>query len=157
MFADADGATRFEDFKKLENCLTGESSVAIGSRAHLEKESIASRSLFRTLLMYGFHFIVWFFTVRTVRDTQCGFKLFKRDLAIRLFNSIHVEGWAFDVELIYLLEWLRVSIDEVAINWVEIEGSKIVPVFSWLAMGLDVLKISFMYAIGAWQLPNRRA
>ena len=46
-------------------------------------------------------------------------------------------------------------INEVAINWVEIEGSKIVPVFSWLAMGLDVLKISFMYAIGAWQLPSR--
>ena len=53
------------------------------------------------------------------------------------------------------MEWLRVHINEVAINWVEIEGSKIVPVFSWLAMGLDVLKISFMYAIGAWQLPSR--
>lgn len=156
LFADADGATKFEDFKKLEQCLKQTESVAIGSRAHLEKESIASRSLFRTFLMYAFHFIVWFFTVRTVRDTQCGFKLFKRELAIKLFNLIHVEGWAFDVELIYLMEYLKINVNECAINWIEIEGSKIVPVFSWIAMGLDVLKISFMYSIGAWQLPSKQ-
>lgn len=105
--------------------------------------------------MYGFHFIVWFFTVRTVRDTQCGFKLFRRELAIKLFNSTHVEGWAFDVELIFIMEYLNVKVNEIAINWVEIEGSKIVPVFSWLAMGLDVLKISSMYGLGLWQLPSR--
>jgi len=156
LFADADGATKFEDFQKLEQCLktNDEQLVAIGSRAHMEKDAIASRSLFRTLLMYGFHFIVWFFTVRSVRDTQCGFKLFRRKTAIQLFNSIHVEGWAFDVELIYLLEYLKVNVNEIAVNWVEVDGSKIVPVFSWIAMGLDVLKISFMYTIGAWQLPK---
>lgn len=156
LFADADGATRFEDFEKLEQTLKDKDQlVAIGSRAHLEKESIASRSLFRTLLMYGFHFIVWFLTVRTVKDTQCGFKLFKRELAIKVFNQLHVEGWAFDVELIFLLEYLKVNINEVAVNWIEIEGSKIVPVFSWIAMGLDVLKISFMYTLGIWELPSR--
>ena len=157
LFADADGAAKFGDFKKLEQCLieSGDSVVAIGSRAHLEQESIAARSLFRTLLMYGFHFIVWFFTVRSVKDTQCGFKLFRRAIAIKLFNSVHVTGWAFDVELIYLMEYLKVNISEIAISWIEIEGSKIVPVFSWIAMGFDVLKISFMYAIGAWQLPSK--
>lgn len=38
-------------------------AIICGSRAHLEKEAIATRSAFRNLLMHGFHFLVWFFTV----------------------------------------------------------------------------------------------
>ena len=68
--------------------------VVCGSRAHLEQESIASRTLVRcstalylpstvnsterlpgTVLMYGFHACVWLFAVKTVKDTQCGFKV----------------------------------------------------------------------------------
>lgn len=161
LFADADGATQFVDFERLEDhinqAVCPELAVAIGSRAHLEKDSIASRSMFRTILMYGFHFVVWFFTVRSVKDTQCGFKLFGRKAAILLFNSIHVEGWAFDVELLYLCECFGLEMAEIAVNWQEIEGSKIVPVFSWLAMGRDVLTISIMYATGAWKLPDKQA
>jgi len=51
------------------------------------------RSLFRTLLMFGFHFLVWFLCVRGVRDTQCGFKLFSRPAARLLFWTQHVERW----------------------------------------------------------------
>lgn len=51
------------------------------------------RSYFRTLLMYGFHFLVWFLCVRGVRDTQCGFKLLTREAAARTFSSLHVERW----------------------------------------------------------------
>ena len=66
-----------------------------GSRAHLEDESIAQRTIIRTILMWvkitiatsdffqlhaaifrvGFHACVWIFAVRTVKDTQCGFKV----------------------------------------------------------------------------------
>lgn len=68
--------------------------VSCGSRAHLEEESVATRSFFRTVLMYGFHALVWLFTVRGVRDTQCGFKLLTRRAARILFNSLHVERWS---------------------------------------------------------------
>ncbi|CAK5023953.1 unnamed protein product [Meloidogyne enterolobii] len=97
LFSDADGATKFSDFSKLEKEMfslcngeneeekfNGESSIdwthpalVVGSRAHLADEAIAKRSLLRTVLMLGFHAMVWVFTVRTVRDTQCGFKLFR--------------------------------------------------------------------------------
>lgn len=157
LFADADGATKFQDFQKLEkfildNADSNQYPVAIGSRAHLEKESIATRSLLRTILMYGFHFIVWLLTVRTVKDTQCGFKLFGREIAKILFTHIHVERWAFDVELI--AEHLKCKIGEVCVNWREIEGSKIVPFWSWLQMGKDVTLIFLKYSIGAWSLPK---
>lgn len=52
--------------------------------------------------MYGFHVIVSTLCVRDVRDTQCGFKLFDRTAAKRVFTPMHIERWAFDVELLYV-------------------------------------------------------
>lgn len=63
--------------------------------------------------MKGFHFLVAFLCSKKVQDTQCGFKLFTRATAEILFRTLHIEGWAFDVELIYVAESLGVSIKEV--------------------------------------------
>lgn len=68
-------------------------AIVCGSRAHLEDEAIATRSLFRTVLMHGFHTLVWILAVRSVRDTQCGFKLLTREAARVCFSSLHVERW----------------------------------------------------------------
>ena len=125
LFADADGATTFEDIVKLEESLAeievGGHGIVCGSRAHLEEESIASRTVIRTILMYGFHACVWIFAVKTVQDTQCGFKvtiintysiktiklnplqLIKRKTAQILFKTLHIERWAFDVEMLKVL------------------------------------------------------
>lgn len=159
LFADADGATHFPDLDKLlaaiEPHTQGDANaevLAIGSRAHLEDESIAERSLFRTVLMRGFHLLVWLFAVRGIRDTQCGFKLFTRPAARTLFSLMHVERWAFDVELLFVAQHYRMPIEEIAVRWTEIDGSKVTPVWSWLEMGLDLFLIWFRYAIGAWSL-----
>ncbi|XP_073439352.1 dolichyl-phosphate beta-glucosyltransferase isoform X2 [Dendrobates tinctorius] len=158
LMADADGATKFADLEHVEAELEGlqpwpdNLAIACGSRAHLEKESIAKRSLFRTLLMYGFHSLVWFLCVRGVKDTQCGFKLFTREAAARTFTALHVDRWAFDVELLYIAQCLKIPIAEIAVNWTEIEGSKLVPFWSWLQMGRDLLFIRLRYLTGAWKL-----
>lgn len=158
IFADADGASKFNDIDKLEKFMfeNKESKylVAVGSRAHMEEEAVATRSLFRTILMKGFHLLVWTCCVRTIRDTQCGFKMFNRDSAILLFNSYHNESWAFDVELLYLAEQTNCTIGEIAINWQEVDGSKIVPVFSWIRMGWDVICLAFLYTFGIHKLPS---
>ncbi|XP_055792835.1 dolichyl-phosphate beta-glucosyltransferase isoform X2 [Salvelinus fontinalis] len=136
LMADADGATKFADVEKVEaglrdvNIKPENMAISCGSRAHLEEEAVASRSMFRTFLMYGFHFLVWFFCVRGIKDTQCGFKLFTREAALKTFSSLHVERWAFDVELLYIAQCFKIPIAEVAVNWTEIEGSKLVPVWS---------------------------
>ncbi|XP_008996392.1 dolichyl-phosphate beta-glucosyltransferase isoform X3 [Callithrix jacchus] len=158
LMADADGATKFPDVEKLEKGLKdlqpwpNQMAIACGSRAHLEKESIAQRSYFRTLLMYGFHFLVWFLCVKGIRDTQCGFKLFTREAASRTFSSLHIERWAFDVELLYIAQFFKIPVAEIAVNWTEIEGSKLVPFWSWLQMGKDLLFIRLRYLTGAWRL-----
>ncbi|XP_017029491.1 dolichyl-phosphate beta-glucosyltransferase [Drosophila kikkawai] len=158
LFADADGATKFPDYDKLEEALKQlapewqEDGIAIGSRAHLENDAIATRSFFRTILMHGFHFLVWLFAVRSIRDTQCGFKLFTRSTARKLFTSLHVERWAFDVELLFLAERLKVPMSEVAVRWTEIDGSKLTPFWSWLQMGTDLGMIWLRYLVGAWRI-----
>lgn len=162
LMADADGATKFEDLEKVETALKDISpkpdnmAIAVGSRAHLEEESVAQRSMFRTFLMYGFHFLVWFFCVRGIRDTQCGFKLFTREAALKTFCSLHVERWAFDVELLYIAQCFKIPIAEVAVKWTEIEGSKLVPFWSWLQMGRDLVFIRLRYITGAWRLESPR-
>uniref|UniRef100_A0A8C4N686 Dolichyl-phosphate beta-glucosyltransferase n=2 Tax=Eptatretus burgeri TaxID=7764 RepID=A0A8C4N686_EPTBU len=158
LMADADGATRFADIEAVEEALKkllgkdGELAIACGSRAHLEKESIAKRSYFRTLLMLGFHALVWALCVRGVRDTQCGFKLLSREAAWKTFSRLHVQRWAFDVEMLYIAQRLGIPVAEVAVTWTEIEGSKLVPFWSWLQMGRDLLFISLRYLTGAWSL-----
>ncbi|KAM9049819.1 dolichyl-phosphate beta-glucosyltransferase isoform 3-T3 [Megaptera novaeangliae] len=162
LMADADGATKFPDIEKLEKGLNDlqpwpdQMAIACGSRAHLEKESVAQRSYFRTLLMYGFHFLVWFLCVKGIRDTQCGFKLLTREAASRTFSSLHIERWAFDVELLYIAQFFKIPIAEIAVNWTEIEGSKLVPFWSWLQMGKDLLFIRLRYLTGAWRLEQTR-
>ncbi|XP_070839046.1 dolichyl-phosphate beta-glucosyltransferase [Chaetodon trifascialis] len=160
LMADADGATKFSDLDKVEaglnelNPKPENMAISCGSRAHLEKESVAQRSVFRTFLMYGFHFLVWFFCVRGIKDTQCGFKLFTREAALKTFSSLHVERWAFDVELLYIAQCFKIPIAEVAVNWTEIEGSKLIPFWSWLQMGLDLIFIRLRYITGAWKLQS---
>ncbi|XP_054576329.1 dolichyl-phosphate beta-glucosyltransferase isoform X1 [Eptesicus fuscus] len=162
LMADADGATKFPDVEKLEKGLNDlqpwpdQMAIACGSRAHLQTESIAQRSYFRTLLMYGFHFLVWFLCVKGIRDTQCGFKLLTREAASRTFSSLHIERWAFDVELLYIAQFFKIPIAEIAVNWTEIEGSKLVPFWSWLQMGKDLLFIRLRYLTGAWRLERTR-
>ncbi|XP_077596182.1 dolichyl-phosphate beta-glucosyltransferase [Stigmatopora nigra] len=158
LMADADGATKFADLEKVEEGLRQLSpkpdnmAVSCGSRAHLEQDALAQRSVFRNFLMWGFHFLVWSLCVRGIRDTQCGFKIFTREAALRIFSSLHVERWAFDVELLYMAQSLDIPVAEVAVNWTEIEGSKLVPFWSWLQMGRDLVFIRLRYLTGAWKL-----
>jgi dolichyl-phosphate beta-glucosyltransferase len=63
--------------------------------------------------MKGFHVLVTLLCTRNIRDTQCGFKLFTRQAAKIVFNSLHLERWAFDIELIYVAEMLGIPIREV--------------------------------------------
>ncbi|KAJ0179553.1 hypothetical protein K1T71_005265 [Dendrolimus kikuchii] len=169
LFADADGASKFEDITKLEIALkelihcdpvsqseliVNANALAIGSRAHLEEESLAKRSIFRNVLMYGFHFLVWLFTVRRIRDTQCGFKMFTRNAARVCFQSLHINRWAFDVEILYIAQKLNIPVSEIPVRWVEIEGSKVTPVLSWIQMGCDLGLIWLKYTIGAWKIKS---
>ena len=90
--------------------------ITLITRAHMAINSVKSRSLHRTILMYGFHLLVTLFTSKKVKDTQCGFKLFDRETAKYIFENIHLDRWAFDIEVIYIAEIKKFNLIEVCCN-----------------------------------------
>jgi hypothetical protein len=70
--------------------------------------------------MYAFHTFLHFIGIRSIKDTQCGFKLFTRRTCAKIFPSMHVERWAFDVECLYLAEQQSIPMIEVPVTWHEV-------------------------------------
>jgi dolichyl-phosphate beta-glucosyltransferase len=91
--------------------------------------------------------------VSGVQDTQCGFKLFSRAAARHLFSALHVERWAFDVELLFLAQAAGIPLAEEPIGWQEVPGSHLHPVWSSLQIARDVLLIRGNYLLGRWRAP----
>jgi len=156
LMVDADGASRFQDlerlWQKLDNIQVGAEGVAVGSRAHMVKtEAVVKRSFVRNLCMYGFHFLLRTVGVGFIQDTQCGFKLFTRDSAQVLFESLHIHGWIFDVELLILAKKLSIPVVEVPIDWHEVEGSKVNLLRDSINMAMDVLLLRINYTVGRWR------
>jgi len=156
LMVDADGATKFADLMRLEKSTKKAEKnglgFGIGSRAHLVSETVAKRSPFRNFLMYGFHVYLYTMGVRSIKDTQCGFKLFTRKAAQMLFPNQHIERWAFDVELIFLAETQNIPMAEEAVNWTEIPGSKLDPVGASIQIAKDVLRIRLFYFSRIWTI-----
>jgi dolichyl-phosphate beta-glucosyltransferase len=153
LMVDADGATDINDLGLLEAVLDDQTHVAIGSRAHLENDSMAKRTFLRTVLMKGFHvFVAVVSGVRGIQDTQCGFKLFSRTAARRLFPSQHIERWAFDVELLCLCAAQSINIKEIGVRWQEIDGSKLDVMTDTINMARDLVLIRLCYLLGVWNI-----
>ena len=81
------------------------------------------------------------FAVRGIQDTQCGFKLFSAAAADDIFRLQRLDGWGFDVELLFLARKAGYSVGEIAIDWwFGQRSSRVSLVLGGMAF-LDVLKI----------------
>ena len=169
LMADADGATEISDLDKLfaqlkqieqpSEMLGGVVGMTVGSRAHLEKNSVVSRAYYRTVLMRGFHTLVTLLCTDKIRDTQCGFKLFTKHTSSLLFTNLHLFRWAFDIELIFLAEGLGIPVFEVAVQWHEVAGSKLIQtkldiVKTSIEMARDMLCMRIAYMTGIWRMAS---
>lgn len=173
LMLDADGATKVTDLEKLESqihavgrkeynhgdSVTVDSTfrisdipiAAFGSRAHLEEKALATRKWYRNFLMKGFHLVVILTAGPGIRDTQCGFKMFTRAAARKLFTNIRLKRWCFDVELVYLCKRFGIPIIEISVNWSEIPGSKVNPL-SIPNMLWELALMSVGYRTGMWKV-----
>ncbi|KAI8589274.1 glycosyltransferase family 2 protein [Geranomyces variabilis] len=159
LFADADGATRFSDVdlleRRIEEVAVGGSAVAVGSRAHMvSTEAVVKRSFIRNLLMHGFHTLLLILGISSIADTQCGFKMLTRSAAARIFPNMHVEGWIFDIELLLIALKIHIPVAEVAVNWHEVDGTKMDLVRDSLRMLRDLLIIRGNYWLGRWTVTD---
>jgi len=139
LFADADGATPIEEIERLYNVVKGGIDVAIGSRALRSKETTVKTHWHRKFLGQSFNRVVNYLVLPGIRDTQCGFKMFQRRAARFLFGKQRVNGFSFDVEILFLAQKTGMKIVEVPVNWSNIPGSKVNLVLDAARMFRDVL------------------
>ncbi|MBU6451547.1 MAG: glycosyltransferase family 2 protein [Cyanobacteria bacterium REEB67] len=150
---DADGSSPIEEVDKLLAALKSGASVAIGSRAKADPEAVVKAQLHRKYIGNTFNLIVQSLLLPGIQDTQCGFKLFTRAAAHDIFAVARLNGYAFDVELLYIAKLRAYKISEVAINWTNAVGSKVNVLTDSPRMFLEVLRITF----GAWTGSYRKA
>jgi dolichyl-phosphate beta-glucosyltransferase len=127
LFTDADGATPIQEFVRLEKALEDGADVAIGSRALAAQspDFAVHARLYRSVLGFLFNAAVQQSGIRGISDTQCGFKLFRRVVAQDLFGYSSIDGFGFDLELLYIAQRRGYTIAEVPVNWSDQPGSKV--------------------------------
>jgi glycosyltransferase involved in cell wall biosynthesis len=126
LFTDADLSAPIEDLERLAQAVAaGGVDVAIGSRA-LDRSLIGvHQPRFRETMGRIFNLAVRFTTGLSFADTQCGFKLFRREAAHKIFSRQLLERFGFDVEILYLAKKFGFRVKEVPVHWDHVEGTKV--------------------------------
>lgn len=117
LFSDADLSTPISEAEKLLVYLKSGYDIAIGSR-RLSFSKIEVRQPFlRELMGSVFSIMVQFLVLKGVKDTQCGFKCFTQKSAHRIFREQKLNGFSFDVEVLFLAKKYGFSVKEVPVRW----------------------------------------
>src|SRR5205807_6573670 len=126
LFFDADLSTPLSEIPKVIGPIAqGDVDLAFGSRA-LDRKLIGIRQPWRREQAGRvFNLLVRFATGLPFWDTQCGFKAFRLDICRPILEAARVQGFAFDVELLYLAQRAGLRIREIPVRWNHAEGSKV--------------------------------
>jgi dolichyl-phosphate beta-glucosyltransferase len=126
LFSDADLSTPIEEVEKLiAKVREANAAGAIGSRALDRKLVTVHQSAFREYSGRFFNLVMRLITGLPYADTQCGFKLFRRDVAHEVFSRVRIPGFGFDVEALFIAQLRRHTIVEVPVRWANAEGTKV--------------------------------
>ena len=147
LISDVDLSTPLTEWVKLAERLPTH-PVAIGSRA-LEEDLVRRKQpLYRRLLGKAGNLLVRMFAVPGIRDTQCGFKLFRGDVARELFREAHVDGFAYDMEILFLARRRGLAIAEVPVLWFNSPESKVSLFRDALPTLWDLLRLRWIHRRG---------
>lgn len=141
LFSDADLSTPIEEVDKLAQAVADGADVAIGSRDVRDSHIEAHQPWYREAMGRTFNRIVQTLTLPGIKDTQCGFKLFTAPAAKAAFGHMSIEGFAFDVEVLFIARRLGFSIAEVGVRWINDERTTVDPVWDSARMLADVMRV----------------
>ena len=143
LVCDADLSTPIEELAKLEKAIDAGAGVAIASRSIEGSRVEISQPIYRVLMGKVFNLIVQATLLPGLWDTQCGFKLFKADLAQDVFGALTTDGFAYDPEVLYLVRKRGERIAEVPVVWRNSAPTKVAAFRSSLDMFMNVLRVRF--------------
>lgn len=153
LFSDADLSTPIEEYRKLRAIADRDKlDLVLGSRGLPDSQIEISQSRFRQNLGICFNVIVKTISRLPFSDTQCGFKLFRRQSVAPIFAEMVVDGFAFDVELLVLCNHARLRVAEAPVIWRNDPRSSVRLLSSPPAMLRDVIKTMVRLRCGRYRV-----
>jgi len=136
MFTDADLSAPMEEAELLFAAIDSGADVAIGSRWLDKQKQTIHQPIYRRFFGRCFNWVTRRVIGLPFKDTQCGFKAFRREAAQVIFRLQTIERWGFDPEILFIARKLRFRIVEVPVTWGHDERSRI----SYLKDGMKMLE-----------------
>lgn len=136
MFTDADLSAPMEEAERLFAAIHEGADVAIGSRWLDKQRQTIHQPLYRRFFGRCFNWVTRLIMGLPFKDTQCGFKAFKRPAAQIIFRLQRIERWGFDPEILFIAQKLGYEIREVPVTWGHDERSRM----SYLKDGMKMLE-----------------
>lgn len=136
MFTDADLSAPIEEAERLIAAIEAGADVAIGSRWLDKQKQTKHQPLYRRFFGRCYNWLTRKVMGLPYKDTQCGFKAFRRQAAACIFRLQTIERWGFDPEILFIAQKLGYKIVEVPVTWGHDERSRI----SYLRDGSQMLK-----------------
>jgi len=144
-YVDADGATPPQAYLELVKKI-GAADCVIGSRWLPGAVIHQSQAGNRQFASRVFHFIVETLFWMNIRDTQCGAKVMKREVAEKIHPALRIADMAFDINLLYSIKRAGFKILETPTEWTDQAGSKVALGRSSLTMLLSVIRVRLIYS-----------
>lgn len=150
---DADLSMPIEETSKFFPAMGSEYDIAIASREAPGARRIDEPAL-RHLMGRVFNLIVRVVAVPGFADTQCGFKCFSQKATALVFPLQTMDGWAFDVELLFIARKYGLRTAEVPIHWYYMSSSKVSPVRDTYRMFKEALSVRLNDWRGRYDCPK---
>jgi len=141
LFMDADHSTHVRETAKVLPQIEGGAAVVIASRQHPESVLPVRQGWLRERMGKTFNLIMRTLVGLPFADTQCGFKAFTAAAAESLFTRQKLDGFSFDVELLWLAHRARMPVAEIPVEWINEANSRVRLLADPLKMFRDVLLI----------------
>jgi len=154
IFTDADDTYTADHIEKVAKNLMAGREIVIACRKSRGRERIEGEAGWRNWQGKVFNLMVQLLLLPGVKDSQCGLKGFKRELAADLFPRQRIRGFAFDVELLSLARSLHLPITELPVSGIECDGSTVSHLLAPLSMAWDLIKIRLALGFNLYALPD---
>jgi dolichyl-phosphate beta-glucosyltransferase len=154
LFTDVDLSTPIEETVKLRAALAAGADVAIGSRRLAQSDVQIHQPWLRELAGRTFSGLASLLLLPGIRDSQCGFKAFRRPIARELFGRQRLDGFGFDAEVLWLARQLGFRVAEVPIVWRDDRRSNVRLLRDSGGMLLDLGRVRLNAWSGRYSLPQ---
>jgi glycosyltransferase involved in cell wall biosynthesis len=150
LFSDADLSSPIEEASKLFQALEEGADIAIGSRWLRAETQTQRQPLHRQLFGRIFNLLLRLTLGLKFKDTQCGFKAFKKPAVQAIFPLQKIERWGFDPETLFLARKFKFKVREIPVAWGHSGGTRIHPLVDGSRMFMEMLRIRWYDLTGKY-------